>query len=109
MEKEKFRKLFPHLADEMETEVSRVRQRQIEGEPEQAKGTGRKWTGYNPTVVDFIRRCDAEEEAEEIIAYMERRGEVPPETAEGLRRQLRDEGLRSFGEKKEYGFYDRSH
>ena len=107
MDKDKFKRLFPHLADEMETGVSRVRKRQIEGEPEEAKVEERKWAGYDPTVVDFIRRCDTEEEAEEIINYMEKRGEVAPEAAEGLRRQLREEGLRSFGKKKEPGFYDR--
>ena len=107
MDKEKFKRLFPHLADEMETGVSRVRQRQIEGEPEEAKVEERKWAGYDPTVVDFIRRCDTEEEAEEIINYMEKRGEVAPEAAEGLRKQLSEEGLRSFGKKKEPGFYDR--
>jgi hypothetical protein len=107
MDKEKFKRLFPHLADEMEKGVSRIRQRQIDDEPEEAKDTDRKWAGYDPTVVDFIRRCDTKEEAEEIIEYMEGRSDVAPETAEGLRRQLREEGLRSFGKKKEHGFYDR--
>jgi hypothetical protein len=107
MDKEKFKRLFPHLANEIETGVSRVRQRQIEGELEEAKVWERKWTDYDPTVEDFIRRCDTEEEAKEIINYMEKRGEVIPETAEGLRRQLSEEGLRSFGKKKDPGFYDR--
>jgi hypothetical protein len=107
MDKEKFKRLFPHLADEMETGVSRIRQRQIESEPEEAKVGERKWAGYDPTVVDFIRRCDTEGEAEEIINYMEKRGEVAPKAAKGIRRQLREEGLRSFGKKKEPGFYDR--
>ena len=108
MEKERFKKLFPHLADEMEKGVSRVQQRQIEGKSEKKGGGERKWAGYDPTVVDFIQRCDTEDEVKKIIDFMEKKGEIDFETAEGLRRQLSKEGLRSFGKKKDNGFYHKN-
>ncbi|MBS7637515.1 DUF2095 family protein [Candidatus Bathyarchaeota archaeon] len=97
MEKEFFRRLFPHLAEEIDKGASKM---VISG----LRKEGR-WAGYDPDVVDFIRRCDTEAQAEEIIDYMERRMEITHERAEELRAQLRDKGLRSFGEKKEPGYY----
>ncbi|MEM2127196.1 MAG: DUF2095 family protein [Candidatus Bathyarchaeia archaeon] len=97
MEKELFRRLFPHLAEEIEREASKI---VISGFREEGR-----WAGYEPNIVDFIRRCDTEAQAEEIINYMERRMEITHERAEELRAQLRDKGLRSFGEKKEPGYY----
>lgn len=97
MEKELFKRLFPHLAEEMERETSRIVISGLRAEE--------RWSGYNPDVVDFIRRCDTEAQAEEIIDYMERRMEITHERAEELRAQLRDKGLRSFGEKKRPGYY----
>jgi hypothetical protein len=64
-----------------------------------------KFRHYNPSVIDFIRRCDNELQAEEIITYMQKRGEITEEYAEQLKRQLRDEGVRSFGTKKEDNYY----
>ena len=60
---------------------------------------------YNPTVVDFIRLCDTETQAEKIIAYLEKRGELTKEYAKVLRQQLKREGVRSFGSKKEENHY----
>jgi len=44
-------------------------------------------------------------QAREIIDYLERKGRITPEYAEKLRRQLKEKGLRSFGPKKEPGYY----
>lgn len=109
MARERFRKLFPHLAEEMESGRSRVRVADVEeGQSDTERGPMRKWAGYDPDVVDFIRRCSTEEEAEEIIAYLEERGEITPERATKLRSQLREKGLESFGSRKEAGFYHRN-
>jgi len=107
---ERFRKLFPHLAEEMERGVARVSIEAFRVDPEEGErlARGDPWAGYNPDVIDFLRRCDRVEEAEEIIDYLERRGEITSERAERLRRQLRERGLRSFGEKKEPGYYLRN-
>jgi hypothetical protein len=60
---------------------------------------------FNPSAVDFIRRCDTEAQAEEIIAYLQKKGEITKENADELRRQLKRDGVRSFGPKKEEYYY----
>ena len=64
-----------------------------------------KFRHYNPTVVDFIRRCDTLTQAEEIVSYLQKRGEITEEYAEEVRTQLKKEGVRSFGPKKEEDYY----
>ena len=106
---ELFRKLFPHLAKEMEEGTSRVKVDELEDEEErEQRETSRMWAGYAPDVVDFIRRCENAEQAEEVIEYMEKRGEITNERAAELRRQLQEKGLESFGSRKEEGFYHKN-
>ena len=105
---ERFRKLYPHLAEEIEKGALKIPIDHFRVRLEhEDRLTARKWAGYNPDVVDFIRRCDTEEQADEIIDYMEIQGEITREKAEELRRQLKSEGLRSFGDKKESDFYNK--
>ncbi len=103
MEKEEFKKKFPKLFEEMEKGVSETDiQLEVENpEPE------RKFAGYDPNVIDFIRRCKDEEEAYKIIKYLEERGETSKEKAEELCTQLREKGIRSFGRRKKPGYYER--
>jgi hypothetical protein len=103
MEKKDFKKRFPKLAEEMESGVSKT---DVELEAAKPK-SGRKFAGYDPNAIDFIRRCTNEDQAYEIIEYLENRGEVSKEEAEKLCKQLKKEGLRSFGRKKDPGFYER--
>lgn len=106
IDKETFRKLFPNLAREMETGVCRIAITSVRLDPEEGeKAASKKFEGYNPDVIDFIRRCDTEEQAEEIIAYLEKRGEISASYASSLRKQLREKGVRSFGPKKEDAYY----
>jgi hypothetical protein len=63
----------------------------------------------DPGVVDFIRRCDNDEEAIEIIDYMLNRGEITQEDANNCKEQLKNSGLRSFGPKKGPGYYERKY
>ena len=60
---------------------------------------------FNPSAVDFIRRCDTEAQAEEIIAYLQKKGELTKEDAEQMRCQLKRDGVRSFGPKEEYHYF----
>ena len=53
-----------------------------------------RFWGYVPDVIDFIRRCDTEEQALEIIDFLEKRGEISREYANKLRRQLKEKGLK---------------
>jgi len=106
IDKEKFRKMFPNLAREMESGENKVRISSVRSDVATGeKAVSEKFLHYMPDVIDFIRRCDTEQQAEEIIAYMEKRGEVNTEYAQKLRKQLKDKGVRSFGPKKEEGYY----
>ena len=102
----KFRKMFPNLAKEMSsgdcvTKIDAVRTDVVTGE----KAVTKKFTDYSPDVIDFLRRCDKPEQAEEIINYMEKRQEISFEYAKKLRKQLKTKGVRSFGAKKEPDYY----
>jgi len=103
MEKKEFKKKFPKLAAEIESGESKA---DIEFRAERP-APSRKFAGHEPDAIDFIRRCTTEDQAYEIIEYLEKRGEVTKEAADELCKQLRDEGLRSFGRKKKHGFYER--
>jgi len=108
IDKESFRRMFPNLYREMENrdhtiKIDSVRSDAGVGEQETVKNL----RGFMPNVIDFIRRCDKSEEAEEIILYMKSRGEINEEYAEELLKQLKEKGLRSFGQKKEDGYYFR--
>lgn len=101
--KEQFRKTFPHLAEEMENGESDT---SIVVEDETNKeAPSKKFDGYNPDVNDFLCRCDNAQQAEEIIAYLQKRGEISQEVADKLRKQLKRKGVRSFGPKKGESHY----
>ena len=105
-DKKSFRKMFPNLSKELEGEESKVPIDAVRTNSQAVeKSMPDKFCNYDPNVVDFIRRCDTEEQAKTIIAYLEKRGEVSKEYAKALRQQLKRDGLRSFGSKKEDGYY----
>ena len=106
IKKEKFRKMFPSLAKEMsnencETEITTIRSDSTIAE----KAISKKFIDYSPDVIDFLRRCDKAKQAEEIICYLEKREEISPEYSKKLRKQLKTKGVKSFGSKKENGYY----
>ncbi|MDR0471366.1 MAG: DUF2095 family protein [Nitrososphaerota archaeon] len=127
--KKDLRKMFPNLYRELEGGENQV---PIEGVCEAAEAAEReacecgethqhhhqeiekspqrtlvpdKLRAFNPEAVDFLRRCDTVEQAEEIISYLQQKGEITQEYAEELRSQLRRDGVRSFGSKKEENYY----
>ncbi|USG99204.1 DUF2095 domain-containing protein [Thermococcus argininiproducens] len=104
-DKEEFKEKYPYLAKELDEGAELV----IEGyrTKEEYEEEAMDFSGYNPTVIDFIRRCETDEEALEIINWMEDHGEITPEFAKELRIKLVKEGVRSFGSKKEWGWYER--
>jgi len=98
--------MFPNLAGEIETDenkvdINSVRVDNHDGE----KAASTRFAHYVPNAIDFIRRCDSEKQTEEIIAYLEKRGEIGAEQSQKLRGQLKKKGLRSFGPKKEEDYY----
>jgi len=105
-DKEAFKKKFPNLAKELESDENKVSVNSVRTDVQTGEGAAsERFVHYTPDVIDFIRRCDTEEQAEEIIAYMEKRGEIEKQYAERLRKQLKDKGVRSFGPKKEENYY----
>jgi hypothetical protein len=127
MEKKDIKKMFPHLYDELESgdvkvSIDGVRKNAAEAEGEvdgcfcedQTEGetellerteTPDKLRHFNPQAVDFLRRCDTEAQAEEIITYLEKKGEITKQYAKELRCQLKRDGVRCFGPKKEEFHY----
>jgi len=65
--------------------------------------------GYSPTPIDYLRRCSNDEEALEVINYLEKKGEIDGKLSEMLRQQVRSLGVRSFGPLKEEGYYLRKY
>ena len=86
MEKDRFKKLFPNLASEMDGNTSEADLQNV-GEKEKVS-QGRKWAGYEPDIIDFLRRCDKNEQAVEIIDYMETRGEINKKNSKNLLTRL---------------------
>jgi hypothetical protein len=106
LDKEAIKRLFPNLAREIESEENRVAINSARTDvPTGEEATSRNFVHYNPDVIDFIRRCETKKQAEEIIAYMEKRGEIEKQYADKLRKQLKSEGVRSFGPKKGEDYY----
>ncbi len=118
-DKKSLKKMFPHLYKELERGDVKVPINAVRKNPEEVENAEcekeefeptvfpDKLRHFNPCVVDFIRRCDTEAQAEEIIAYLQKKGEITQEYAEELRYQLKREGVRSFGPKKEENYYFR--
>jgi len=106
IDKKQFNKMFPYLATELEGGEQKIAITSVRSDtPTGEKASSKKFSGYIPDVIDFIRRCDNEEQAEEIISYMESREEINREYAGRLRKQLKEKGVRSFGSKKEEDYY----
>ena len=108
IEKKRFQTMFPSLSREMAQEphssgISYVRSNVPAGEHAASK----TFAGYVPDVIDFVRRCDNEKQAEEIIDYLEKRREISISYAKKLKKQLVEKGVRSFGSKKKADYYSR--
>lgn len=94
---DEFRKFFPKLFKEIVDERS-------------SSGTIRKLSedplkGYVPNVYDFLGRVRNVEEGLMVIDYLEKRGELNKELADGLRKELVNKGVEAFGERREFGYY----
>lgn len=106
LDRETTKRMFPNLANELDGKDNRVGVTSVRTEtPIGEKAASSGLSSYMPDAIDFMRRCDTQEQAEEIIAYLEKRGEIEKQYAIQLRKQLKEKGLRSFGLKKENGYY----
>jgi hypothetical protein len=99
-----FKETFPTLSEEMEAgltqqhKIDGVRTLSDEADPAQMET-------FTPTVVDYIRRCDTVSQAMEIVDYLLKQKEITESQAKEIKRQLKAHGVRSFGAKKESGYY----
>jgi len=108
IDKKRFRTMFPQLSKEMEDKQNRVSISAIRSDTQTGeRAASKRFDGYIPDVIDFIRRCDNEKQAEEIIDFLEKRQEIDSAYARRLKRQLREKGVRSFGAKKQDDYYSR--
>ncbi|MFX0078325.1 MAG: DUF2095 family protein [Candidatus Hermodarchaeota archaeon] len=103
---------LPHLAKEMKSSTSDVLIEGVRWEEtnrtQQSITTDKpRFSGHSPDVIDFLRRCTTDEEAMQIINFLEKRGEISSIHAKELRRQLQTQGVRSFGSRKSWGYYER--
>ena len=107
LDRESLKKMFPNLARELQADENKVRVNSVRTDQDEGEktATSQSFDDYVPDVIDFIRRCDTKEQAEEIICYLEKRGEIDNEYAQKLRKQLKEKGVRSFGAKKEQDYY----
>jgi len=107
IEKDRLKKLFPNLAEEVFRGESKVRiDASSVDTADGDKAAIRRFAGFSATVIDFVRRCDTEEEAKEIISFMEKRNEISGEYAAEIWEKIKKEGLRGLGPKKNRGFYE---
>ncbi len=108
LDKNRFRETFPNLSKEMNLSGQKVTIKSVRSNPKTAEKKAKAqedFSNYDPDIIDFLRRCDTKQQAEEIIIFMENRGEITHGYAQKLRQQLNQKGLRSFGSKKEEGYY----
>ncbi len=121
IDKKSLKKIFPNLYKELDqgeskVPINAVRKDAEAQEAQDAEAAERelkptvlpdKLRHFNPSAVDFIRRCDTKAQAEEIVTYLQKKGEITKEYAQELRCKLEKGGVRCFGPRKEENYYFR--
>jgi hypothetical protein len=124
IDKRSLKKMFPNLYCELEDETSESKvsidavyaDNEVAGEAPEIEDVCEEeflkptkavdnLQYFNPSAVDFIRRCDTNEQAQEIISYLQKKGELTQDQAKELEYKLQREGVRGFGSKKEENYY----
>lgn len=100
-----FKKMFPNIYREMISKRMSVSIDAARVDEEKAEEAMKPRAPMIPTAIDYLRRCEDDKEAIEVIDYLEKRREISSEEAEKLRKQVAERGVRSFGKKKEWGYY----
>ncbi|MEM2896639.1 MAG: DUF2095 family protein [Candidatus Bathyarchaeia archaeon] len=105
MSRKEFKKRFPNLARELENGVMRISIEAVRTDAKEGEKAVYSLKESAPTAIDFLRRCENEEQAEKTIDYLESKEDISKDYADRLRKQLREKGLRSFGSFKRDGHY----
>jgi hypothetical protein len=64
---------------------------------------------FNPKTEDYLRRCSTLEEAKEIILFQLKIKEITNDQADKYLNLCEKHGVRYFGQKKEWGYYERTY
>ncbi len=104
-DKEYFKEKFPNLFKSIENKKTVIEMDGVRTDPKKAKEASEPKKPSRSSVIDYIRLCDEEKEAFKIIDYMEKEGKIEEKYSKKLREQLSEEGLRSFGTKRDPGEY----
>lgn len=99
-----FRRKYPNLAGELGG-TGTVKIQAVRTSVKEAEKASHSLHGYEPTAIDFIRRCENNAQALEIINFLEKNGKIEPSYARHLRAQLAEQGLQSFGKRRKSGCY----
>lgn len=100
------KKKFPHLFDELKKSNQKI---EITGIKHPTKVIEKSDELYNPTAEDFLRRCNTQEEAFEILEFLLKRKKISKEKYTHLMNRLKNEGVECFGERKAWGYYERKY
>ena len=103
--KEDFKEKYPNISKEFDGKGT-IKINAVRTSAREAEKLAHSKHGYEPTVVDYIRRCGTDEQALEIIDYLKSRGEIEDDYAKRLRKQLAEHGLGSFGKRRKPGCYE---
>ena len=111
---EDLREKFPNLHSEMTEKQMQLRIDSIEehsstsSEPPDLTLDGvDPYRNYEPSTLDYIRRAQTDREAEEIILFALKQGNITKDESEKLLNQLSKDGVRSFGPIRTHGHYFR--
>ncbi len=99
-----FRRKYPNLAGELGG-AGTVKIQAVRTNVKEAEKISHSLNGYEPTAVDFIRRCENNDQALEIINFLEKNRKIESSYARHLRAQLAERGLQSFGKRRKSGCY----
>jgi len=98
-EREDFQNSFPHLTGELDTKKSH-------SGIEIGGVSYTKMAPEDPKVIDFVLRCSTDEEAIEVINFLEKRNEITSIEADRTRKQIESEGITSFGPRRTSNYYE---
>ena len=104
---------FPNLHAEMTKDGVKIKIDDVDDsfsrseENDQTLDSTDLFRNFEPSTIDFIRRAQSNKEAEEIIRFSQKQGNISTEEADELLNQLSKEGVRSFGPIKTPGHYFR--
>lgn len=100
-DKGEFKKRYPHLHKELETEEDDIEQTECADIHHSPSGE------HVPDVISYVRRARTDSEATEIVNYLRKRGEISEEYSHTMIKQIQEKGVRSFGSLRTWGNYEK--